>query len=139
MAAENLSKVTDGVNLEIQTARNSLRQAIEQVNLTRNSLDKACENETMALERYDEGKSSVIEVIDAQTYRQLAQMNYVHAKVSAQNYYSSYSKRSTNTKSSEFIVSLSPMKWTTITYMLLFFRAGTFLLLPDCQLYGFLT
>lgn len=88
MAAENLSKVTDGVNLEIQTARNSLRQAIEQVNLTRNSLDKACENETMALERYDEGKSSVIEVIDAQTYRQLAQMNYVHAKVSAQNYYS---------------------------------------------------
>ena len=24
----------------------------------------------------------------AQTYRQLAQMNYVHAKVSAQNYYS---------------------------------------------------
>jgi len=88
MAAENLSKVTDGVNLEIQTARNSLRQAIEQVNLTRNSLDKACENETMALERYGEGKSSVIEVIDAQTYRQLAQMNYVHAKVSAQNYYS---------------------------------------------------
>ena len=69
-------------------ARNSLRQAIEQVNLTRNSLDKACENETMALERYGEGKSSVIEVIDAQTYRQLAQMNYVHAKVSAQNYYS---------------------------------------------------
>lgn len=88
MAAENLSKVTDGVNLEIQTARNSLRQAIEQVNLTRNSLDKACENGTMALERYGEGKSSVIEVIDAQTYRQLAQMNYVHAKVSAQNYYS---------------------------------------------------
>mgnify|MGYP002552339439 CR=1 FL=1 len=88
MASENLNKVTDGVNLEIQTARNSLRQAMEQVELTRNSLDKARENETMALDRYDEGKSSVIEVIDAQTYRQMAQMNHVQAKVSAQNYYS---------------------------------------------------
>lgn len=88
MAAENLNKVTDGVNLEIQTTRNSLRQAMEQVNLTRSSLDKARENETMALERYHEGKSSVIEVIDAQTYRQAAQMNHVQAKVSAQNYYS---------------------------------------------------
>lgn len=88
MATDNLNKVTDGVNLEIRTARNSLRQAMEQAELTRNSLDKARENETMALERYDEGKSSITEVIDAQTYRQIAQMNHVQAKVSAQNYYS---------------------------------------------------
>lgn len=88
MATDNLNKVTDGVNLEIRTARNSLRQAMEHAELTRNSLDKARENETMALERYDEGKSSITEVIDAQTYRQIAQMNHVQAKVSAQNYYS---------------------------------------------------
>lgn len=88
MATDYLNKVTDGVNLEIRTARNSLRQAMEQANLTRNSLNKARENETMALERYNEGKSSITEVIDAQTYRQIAQMNYVQAKVSAQNYYS---------------------------------------------------
>lgn len=88
MATDNLNKVTDGVNLEIRMARNSLRQAMEQAELTRNSLDKARENETMALERYDEGKSSITEVIDAQTYRQMAQMNHVQAKVSAQNYYS---------------------------------------------------
>lgn len=88
MATDQLNKVTDGVQLEIQTARNSLRRAMEQVELTRSSLDKARENEAMALDRYDEGKSSVIEVIDAQTYRQLAQMNHVQAKVSAQNYYS---------------------------------------------------
>lgn len=42
----------------------------------------------MALERYNEGKASVIEVIDAQTYRQAAQINHVQAKVSAQGYYS---------------------------------------------------
>lgn len=88
MATDLLNKVTDGVNLEIRTARNSLRQAMEQANLTRNSLNKARENETMALERYNEGKSSITEVIDAQTYRQIAQMNHVQAKVSAQNYYS---------------------------------------------------
>lgn len=88
MAAENLNKVTDGVNLEIEMARNSLKQAIRQVELAKNSLDKARENELMAIDRYDEGKSSVIEVIDAQTYRQMAQMNHVQAKVSAQNYYS---------------------------------------------------
>lgn len=88
IAAENLNKVTDGVNLEIQTSRNSLRQAMAQVDLTKKSLEKAHENETMALERYVEGKASVIEVIDAQTYRQMAQMSHVQAKVSAQNYYS---------------------------------------------------
>lgn len=88
MATENLGKVADNVNLEIQTARNSLRQAMRQVELTRSSLDKACENETVALDRYCEGEASVIEVIDAQTYRQLAQMNHVQAKLSAQNYHS---------------------------------------------------
>lgn len=88
IATENLNKVREGVNLEVQTIRNSLRQAMEQVNLTKNSQDKACENETMALERYVEDKSSVIEVIDAQTYRQMTQMNHIQAKVSAQNYYS---------------------------------------------------
>lgn len=88
IATDNLNKVTDGVNLEIQTARNSLRQAIAQVDLTKKSLDKACENEVIALERYNEGKTSVTEVIDAQTYRQTAQMNHVQAKVSAQGHYS---------------------------------------------------
>jgi outer membrane protein TolC len=42
----------------------------------------------MALERYTEGKASVIEVIEAQTYRQASQLNHVQAKVSAQGAYS---------------------------------------------------
>lgn len=88
MATDNLNKVKDALKLEIQTAYNSLRQAMAQVDLTRSSLDKACENETMALDRYNEGKSSITEVIDAQTYRQAAQITHVQAKVSAQGYYS---------------------------------------------------
>lgn len=87
MAEDRLGKTCDDINLEIQTARNSLRKALEQVNLARNSLDKAKANEAMALERYDEGKASVIEVIDAQTYRQTAQLSHVQAKVEAQNHY----------------------------------------------------
>ena len=87
MATDQLNRVSDNVELEIQTARNSLRKAMEQVNLTANSLDKARKNESLALERYDEGKSAIIEVIDAQTYRQVAQLNHVQAKVAAQNQY----------------------------------------------------
>lgn len=88
MATDNLNKVKDALKLEVQTAYNSLRQAMAQVDLTRSSLDKACENEIMALDRYNEGKSSITEVIDAQTYRQAAQITHVQAKVSAQGYYS---------------------------------------------------
>ena len=80
------------MNLEVQTARVSLSQAMEQVQLTGNSLDKARQNERMALERYAEGKVSVVEVIEAQNYRQASQTNYVQAKVSAQGYYSTLLK-----------------------------------------------
>ena len=88
MANDNLYKVTDHVNLEIQSAHTSLSQSLEQVRLTGNSLSKACDNERMAQERYEEGKVSIVEVIEAKNYRQSSQINYVQAKVSAQNYYS---------------------------------------------------
>ena len=88
MAQDNLNQVTDNVNLEVQTARVSLSQELERVNLTGSSLEKARENEQKALERYAEGKVSVVEVIEAQNYRQNSQLNYVQAKVSAQGHYS---------------------------------------------------
>lgn len=87
-ATDNMNQVSDQVNLEVQTARISLSQALEQVRLTESSLEKAHENERMALERYAEGKVSVVEVIEAQNYRQVSQTNHVQAKVSAQGYYS---------------------------------------------------
>lgn len=91
-ATDNLNQVTDQVNLEVQTARVSLAQAMDQVRLTESSLEKARENERMALERYAEGKVSVVEVIEAQNYRQASQTNHVQAKVSAQGYYSGLMK-----------------------------------------------
>lgn len=88
MAEDNLNKVTDQVELEIGVARKALSQAVERVRLSESSLAKAEENEAKAVERYNEGKVSVVEVIDAQTYRQTAQVNYVQAKASAQGHYS---------------------------------------------------
>jgi len=88
MAEDNLNKVMDQVELEIGVARKALSQAIERVRLSESSLAKAEENEAKAVERYNEGKVSVVEVIDAQTYRQTSQVNYVQAKAAAQGHYS---------------------------------------------------
>ena len=88
MAEDNLNKVVDRVELEVSVARKALTQAIERVRLSESSLAKAEENEAKAVERYNEGKVSVVEVIDAQTYRQTSQVNYVQAKAAAQGHYS---------------------------------------------------
>ena len=87
MAEDNLNKVVDRVELEVSVARKALSQAIERVRLSESSLAKAEENEAK-VERYNEGKVSVVEVIDAQTYRQTSQVNYVQAKAAAQGHYS---------------------------------------------------
>ena len=88
MAEDNLNKIVDRVELEVSVARKALSQAIERVRLSESSLAKAEENEAKAVERYNEGKVSVVEVIDAQTYRQTSQVNYVQAKAAAQGHYS---------------------------------------------------
>ena len=88
MAEDNLNKVVDRVELEVSVARKALSQAIERVRLSESSLAKEEENEAKAVERYNEGKVSVVEVIDAQTYRQTSQVNYVQAKAAAQGHYS---------------------------------------------------
>lgn len=88
IAEDNLNKVADQVELEVSVARKALSQAIERVRLSESSLAKAEENEAKAVERYDEGKVSVVEVIEAQTYRQTSQVNYVQAKAATQGHYS---------------------------------------------------
>ena len=78
----------NGENGEARSVFKALSQAIERVRLSESSLAKAEENEAKAVERYNEGKVSVVEVIDAQTYRQTSQVNYVQAKAAAQGHYS---------------------------------------------------
>lgn len=88
MAKDQLNHTEDKIALEIQTAKLALAQAMKRSRLSENSLEKAQENEQKAMERYYEGKISILEVIDAQTYRQTAQINYIQAKVEAQSFHS---------------------------------------------------
>ncbi|MGN1210623.1 MAG: TolC family protein, partial [Candidatus Cryptobacteroides sp.] len=92
MAENNLTKVSDEIELEISTSRKSLEMDNEQVILSEDSLEKAVENERMAIERYDEGKASVMEVTDAQTWRQAAQLNCVRARFGAASSYAQLKK-----------------------------------------------
>ncbi|MEG1665282.1 MAG: TolC family protein, partial [Mucinivorans sp.] len=88
IAKDNLANVEDKVLLEIQTARTALSQATSRTQLAQLSLEKARENERQALERYTNGQVSVLEVLDAQLYRQNSQVNYAQAKAAVQTHYS---------------------------------------------------
>ncbi|MGL4519076.1 MAG: TolC family protein [Phocaeicola sp.] len=91
-AHHHLNKVEDTITLEAQQAELNLSQAIQRVELTQNSLEKAEENEQKAIERYNEGNTSIVEVIDAQVYKQSAQINYVQAKLTVQLYVAEWTK-----------------------------------------------
>lgn len=84
MAKENYDKVNDNISLEVNSAYYSYTQAVQRVSLTGSSLEKAKENENMALDRYREGKISIAEVLDAQIYYQTAEINHVQSRLNAQ-------------------------------------------------------
>ena len=84
-ANDNYRKVEDQVNLEIQTAEANFSQACKRILLTDNSLSKAVENENKSTERYKEGQTSILEVIDAQIYTLNARNACVRARLDAQN------------------------------------------------------
>lgn len=90
IAKAQFQKVKDNISLEIEAAYSNYLQSIEQVNLNKNSLEKAEENETISLERYEDGYSSITEVIDAQLFLQTARKNFVAAKIASQLYHSAY-------------------------------------------------
>lgn len=89
-AQENQQKIEDQVRLEIETAYYTFTQSIDQVRLTESSLQKAAESERMAMDKYREGRISIVEVINAQLYHQQAKVNYIQSKLNAQVARSSY-------------------------------------------------
>lgn len=92
IATENYSSVKDNVQLEIETAFYTYNQAVEQVILTENSLDKARENEELAMDQYKEGRISIFEVLNAQMYHQEAKVNHIQSKLNAQIAKSAYDR-----------------------------------------------
>lgn len=91
-AREQASKVRDQVLLEMQVTAHNQEEAVKQVALTENSLDKARENSLLALDQYQEGLVSITEVLDAQIYYLEARKNFVKSKYNAQIARSEYLK-----------------------------------------------
>lgn len=92
MAEDQLHQKQIEVNLEVQTARTAFCQALQRMELAMRSLGKARTNEFQALDKYEEGLLSITEVIDAQVYRQTAEINHVAAKVASQMHYAEWLK-----------------------------------------------
>ncbi len=65
-----LQELKDEITLELNLADYQLQEAVKRVDLTRNSLVKAEENLRIMTDRYLEGLTSILEVLDAQQYWQ---------------------------------------------------------------------
>ncbi len=88
IAQDNLNRIIDEVELQVQSAKINLMQSTERVKLTESSLEKAEENESKAVERYIEGNSSIVELLDARFYKLTAKINFVQAKLAMHINYS---------------------------------------------------
>ena len=78
------------VTLEVESSYYQLERSQEQMEFAQNSLNKAAKNVSLMLDRYNEGLSSVLEVLDAQLYWQKTYMNYILAKYELNIAYSQY-------------------------------------------------
>ncbi len=85
-----MQETSDKVILEAQQSFYNLVKSQKQVDFAAGALKNAKENVNVMLDRYNEGLSSVLEVLDAQTYWQKSYFNYIQAKYELNLAYSSY-------------------------------------------------
>lgn len=82
----------DQVKLEVASSYYELQRSKEQVDFAESALDNAEKNTDVMLDRYREGLSSVLEVLDAQLFWQKSYSNYIGAKLDLNIAYSYYQK-----------------------------------------------
>ncbi len=80
-----LQELSDQLSLELNTSDYQLQQAAERVDLTANSLTKAEENLSIMTDRYLEGLTSILEVLDAQLYWQRSYKDLLDAQLYYKN------------------------------------------------------
>ncbi len=80
------------ISLEVESSYYNLQQTQKQLDFAYSSLDNASQNVTVMLDRYFEGLSSVLEVLDAQLFWQKSYLNYIQSKYNLNTAYSSYQK-----------------------------------------------
>jgi outer membrane protein len=92
IASLQLDKTQDLITLEVSQARYALEESVKKVNLTENSVLQADENLDLVSDRYNEGLSPIIDVLNAQIFWESAYKDFVNAKIGFQVSYSIYQK-----------------------------------------------
>jgi len=87
-----LEKTVDIITLEVTSKYYELQQTQAQVDFAFSSLDNAAKNVEVMLDRYQEGLSSVLEVLDSQLFWQKSSLNYIESKFELNIAYSTYLK-----------------------------------------------
>ena len=87
-----MDETKDLIGLEVETSYNDLQLTQQQLNFAFNSLDNAQKNVDVMLDRYYEGLSSVLEVLDAQLFWQKTYFNYIQAKYELNFAHSNYQR-----------------------------------------------
>ena len=87
-----MEQTKDMITLEVESSYFDLQQSQQQLDFSDGALDNASKNVEVMLDRYHEGLSSVLEVLDAQLYWQKSYLNYIEAKYELNMAYSSYQK-----------------------------------------------
>jgi len=85
-----LEETRDRVKMEVESSYYKLERSQEQLDFAKSSLDNAAKNVSVMLDRYNEGLSSVLEVLDAHLYWQKTYLNYILAKYELNVAYSQY-------------------------------------------------
>jgi outer membrane protein TolC len=80
VARLQMEEAIDKVKLEVESSSFQLERSQSQLDFSRTSLNNARMNVEVMMDRYNEGLSSVLEVLDAQFDWQKTYMNYVRAK-----------------------------------------------------------
>ena len=92
IASLQLDKTQDLITLEVSQARYALEESVKKVELTQNSVQQADENLDLVTDRYLEGLSPIIDVLNAQIFWESAYLDFVDAKKGFQVNYSIYQK-----------------------------------------------
>lgn len=87
-----MEEAKDMITLEVESSYYDLQQTQNQLDFAFSSLDNASKNVDVMLDRYREGLSSVLEVLDAQLYWQKTYFNYIQAKYELNIAFSTYQK-----------------------------------------------
>ena len=90
IARLQMQETEDQVRLEVESSYYKLEKSQEQFDFAGGSLENAAQNVSVILDRYNEGLSSVLEVLDAQLDWQKTYMNYIVSKYQLNVAYSQY-------------------------------------------------